>query len=119
MADMHLLRNTVLGISLETTLNSLVESSELSPDVKDRISENFSRAFTETLEETKTDPYILKGSLLVYQKLSRVWNLWVKNAILVSPRGHIRSPLLKITATELDSVNHEEPSKKAKIGGFK
>ncbi|CAJ2514210.1 Uu.00g023290.m01.CDS01 [Anthostomella pinea] len=83
----ELYRRSSIGAALTDTLDDLITSNHLDPQLAMKILANFDRAITEVLQEKVRSRLSFKGSLHTYRFCDEVWTFQLKNITFKMENG--------------------------------
>ncbi|XP_041991365.1 transcription initiation factor IIA subunit 2 [Salvia hispanica] len=100
MATFELYRRSTIGMSLTETLDQMVSSGTLSPELAIQVLIQFDKSMTEALETEVKTKVSIKGHLHTYRFCDNVWTFILQNAQLKSEEGQETVDCLKIVACD-------------------
>ncbi|CAA3008581.1 transcription initiation factor IIA subunit 2 [Olea europaea var. sylvestris] len=95
MATFELYRRSTIGMCLTETLDEMVSSGVLSPELAIQVLVQFDKSMTEALENLVKSKVSIKGHLHTYRFCDNVWTFILQNAQLKSEDfqemvGHVK-----------------------------
>ncbi|CAI9777159.1 unnamed protein product [Fraxinus pennsylvanica] len=84
MATFELYRRSTIGMCLTETLDEMVSSGVLSPELAIQVLVQFDKSMTEALESQVRSKVSIKGHLHTYRFCDNVWTFIVQDALLKS-----------------------------------
>ncbi|KAL1544314.1 transcription initiation factor IIA subunit 2 [Salvia divinorum] len=100
MATFELYRRSTIGMCLTETLDQMVSSGVLSPELAIQVLIQFDKSMTEALESEVKNKVSIKGHLHTYRFCDNVWTFILQNAQLKSEEGQETVDSLKIVACD-------------------
>ncbi|XP_047051443.1 transcription initiation factor IIA subunit 2-like [Lolium rigidum] len=80
MAALELYRMTTIGVNLTATLDEMVFSGRLSPELAVRVQLQFDESMSALLEKQVTSMAFFKGNLHTYRYCDNVWTFILRDA---------------------------------------
>ncbi|KAK4405171.1 Transcription initiation factor IIA subunit [Sesamum alatum] len=100
MATFELYRRSTIGMCLTETLDQMVSSGVLSPELAIQVLIQFDKSMTEALESEVKSKVSIKGHLHTYRFCDNVWTFILQNAQLKSEEGQETVDSVKIVACD-------------------
>ncbi|KAL1557903.1 transcription initiation factor IIA subunit 2-like isoform X2 [Salvia divinorum] len=100
MATFELYRRSTIGMCLTETLDQMVSSGTLSPELAIQVLIQFDKSMTEALESEVKTKVSIKGHLHTYRFCDNVWTFILQNAQLKSEEGQETVDCFKIVACD-------------------
>ncbi|KAJ7055582.1 transcription initiation factor IIA, gamma subunit, helical domain-containing protein [Mycena amicta] len=93
-------RGSSLGMALTDSLDELITSGAITPQLAMKVLQQFDQSLADTLNKSVKARATLKGHLKTYRLCDDVWTFVVKDASikLEKDEGVVQSPRLKIIA---------------------
>ncbi|CAA0812378.1 Transcription initiation factor IIA subunit 2 [Striga hermonthica] len=100
MATFELYRRSTIGMCLTETLDQMVSSGVLTPELAIQVLIQFDKSMTEALESEVKSKVSIKGHLHTYRFCDNVWTFILQNAQLKSEEGQETVESVKIVACD-------------------
>ncbi|KAL7125235.1 hypothetical protein ABFS83_14G103800 [Erythranthe nasuta] len=100
MATFELYRRSTIGMCLTETLDQMVSSGILTPELAIQVLIQFDKSMTEALESEVKSKVSIKGHLHTYRFCDNVWTFILQNAQLKSEEGQETVDSVKIVACD-------------------
>ncbi|KAK4758354.1 hypothetical protein SAY87_019655 [Trapa incisa] len=100
MATFELYRRSTIGMCLTETLDEMVQSGTLSPELAIQVLVQFDKSMTEALETQVKSKVSIKGHLHTYRFCDNVWTFILQNAIFKVDDGQEDVGRVKIVACD-------------------
>ena len=102
----QLYRNTTLGITLQDSLDELISSQQITPDLALKVLKQFDSSMGAHLSRVRTR-YNFKGKLKVYRVCDNVWTCVVEDVDFRDNHGqdNVSSRKVKIVACDATNTN--------------
>ncbi|GFP99601.1 transcription initiation factor iia subunit 2 [Phtheirospermum japonicum] len=100
MATFELYRRSTIGMCLTETLDQMVSSGVLTPELAIQVLIQFDKSMTEALESEVKSKVTIKGHLHTYRFCDNVWTFILQNAQLKSEEGQENVDSVKIVACD-------------------
>ncbi|XP_042012520.1 transcription initiation factor IIA subunit 2-like [Salvia splendens] len=100
MATFELYRRSTIGMCLTETLDHMVSTGVLSPELAIQVLIQFDKSMTEALETEVKNKVSIKGHLHTYRFCDNVWTFILQNAQVKSEEGQETVDCLKIVACD-------------------
>ncbi|KAL1564532.1 transcription initiation factor IIA subunit 2 [Salvia divinorum] len=100
MATFELYRRSTIGMCLTETLDQMVSSGVLSPELAIQVLIQFDKSMTEALENEVKSKVSIKGHLHTYRFCDNVWTFILQNAQIKSEEGQETVEYVKIVACD-------------------
>ncbi|KAG6406651.1 transcription initiation factor IIA subunit 2 [Salvia hispanica] len=100
MATFELYRRSTIGMCLTETLDQMVSSGVLSPELAIQVLIQFDKSMTDALENEVKNKVSIKGHLHTYRFCDNVWTFIVQNAQIKSEEGQETVGSVKIVACD-------------------
>jgi len=112
----ELYRGSSVGIGLADTLDSLISSNEITPQLAVRIMERYDKAVCDVLSKQVKAKASFKGHLHTYRNCDDVWTFYARNCVLkMEGNENVSVPKLKIIACRHPDA--ADPAKGPKTSG--
>ncbi|XP_028782640.1 transcription initiation factor IIA subunit 2 isoform X2 [Neltuma alba] len=82
MATFELYRRSTIGMCLTETLDEMVQSGTLSPEIAIQVLVQFDKSMTEALETNVKSKVSMQGHLHTYRFCDNVWTFILQDAVL-------------------------------------
>ncbi|GER42877.1 transcription initiation factor IIA subunit 2 [Striga asiatica] len=105
MATFELYRRSTIGMCLTETLDQMVSSGVLTPELAIQVLIQFDKSMTEALESEVKSKVSIKGHLHTYRFCDNVWTFILQNAQLKSEEGQETVESVKIVACDSKLLN--------------
>ncbi|KMZ61779.1 Transcription initiation factor IIA subunit 2 [Zostera marina] len=100
MATFELYRRSTIGMCLTETLDDMVSTGTLNPEVAIQVLVQFDRSMTEALETQVKSKVTIKGHLHTYRFCDNVWTFILQDATFKNEEGHEQVGKVKIVACD-------------------
>ncbi|KAK4740889.1 hypothetical protein SAY87_024477 [Trapa incisa] len=100
MATFELYRRSTIGMCLTETLDEMVQSGTLSPELAIQVLVQFDKSMTEALETQVKSKVSIKGHLHTYRFCDNVWTFILQNATFKADEGSENVGRVKIVACD-------------------
>ncbi|KAJ8498127.1 hypothetical protein OPV22_008679 [Ensete ventricosum] len=100
MATFELYRRSSIGMCLTETLDEMVSSGTLSPELAIQVLMQFDKSMTEALETQVKSKVSIKGHLHTYRFCDNVWTFILQDAVFKSEDCHDQVKRVKIVACD-------------------
>ncbi|KAL5559934.1 hypothetical protein UlMin_036145 [Ulmus minor] len=100
MATFELYRRSTIGMCLTETLDEMVQSGTLSPDLAIQVLVQFDKSMTEALETQVKSKVNIKGHLHTYRFCDNVWTFILQNATFKTEECAEQVERVKIVACD-------------------
>ncbi|GER36373.1 transcription initiation factor IIA subunit 2 [Striga asiatica] len=106
MATFELYRRSTIGMCLTETLDQMVSSGVLTPELAIQVLIQFDKSMTEALESEVKSKVSIKGHLHTYRFCDNVWTFILQNVQLKSEEGQETVDAVKIVACDSTLLTH-------------
>ncbi|KAH0935497.1 hypothetical protein HID58_012614 [Brassica napus] len=100
MATFELYRRSTIGMCLTETLDEMVQSGTLSPELAIQVLVQFDKSMTEALESQVKTKVTIKGHLHTYRFCDNVWTFILQDAMFKSEDRQENVSQVKIVACD-------------------
>ncbi|KAG6480959.1 transcription initiation factor IIA subunit 2-like [Zingiber officinale] len=100
MATFELYRRSSIGMCLTETLDEMVSTGALSPELAIQVLMQFDRSMTEALETQVKSKVTIKGHLHTYRFCDNVWTFILQDATFKSDEFNDQARRVKIVACD-------------------
>ncbi|KAL4595491.1 hypothetical protein ACB092_12G095100 [Castanea dentata] len=100
MATFELYRRSTIGMCLTETLDEMVNSGTLSPELAIQVLVQFDKSMTEALESQVKNKVTIKGHLHTYRFCDNVWTFILQKATFKSDDNSETVDRVKIVACD-------------------
>ena len=100
----QLYRNTTLGISLQDSLDELISSQQITPDLALKVLKQFDSSMSTHLSRVRTR-YNFKGKLRVYRFCDNVWTCVVEDVEFRDTQGQDNVSARRVKIVACDATN--------------
>ncbi|KAL6513108.1 hypothetical protein OROGR_020198 [Orobanche gracilis] len=100
MATFELYRRSTIGMCLTETLDQMVSSGVLTPELAIQVLIQFDKSMTEALESEVKNKVSIKGHLHTYRFCDNVWTFILQRVQLKSEEGQEMVESVKIVACD-------------------
>lgn len=100
MATFELYRRSTIGMCLTETLDEMVQSGTLAPEVAIQVLVQFDKSMTEALESQVKSKVNIKGHLHTYRFCDNVWTFIVQDAVIKHEDTQENVARMKIVACD-------------------
>ncbi|XP_074586889.1 transcription initiation factor IIA subunit 2-like [Curcuma longa] len=100
MATFELYRRSSIGMCLTETLDEMVSTGALSPELAIQVLMQFDRSMTEALETQVKNKVTIKGHLHTYRFCDNVWTFILQDATFKSDEFNDQARRVKIVACD-------------------
>ncbi|XP_021740617.1 transcription initiation factor IIA subunit 2 isoform X1 [Chenopodium quinoa] len=100
MATFELYRRSTIGMCLTETLDEMVQSGTLSPELAIQVLVQFDKSMTEALEAQVKSKVTIKGHLHTYRFCDNVWTFILQDALFKSEELQENVSRVKIVACD-------------------
>ncbi|XP_064948525.1 transcription initiation factor IIA subunit 2-like isoform X1 [Musa acuminata AAA Group] len=100
MATFELYRRSSIGMCLTETLDEMVSSGTLSPELAIQVLMQFDKSMTDALETQVKSKVSIKGHLHTYRFCDNVWTFILQDAVFKSEDCHDQVKRVKIVACD-------------------
>ncbi|CAA0830965.1 Transcription initiation factor IIA subunit 2 [Striga hermonthica] len=117
MASFEVYRRSTIGMCLTETLDQMVSSGVLAPELAIQVLIQFDKSMTETLESEVKSKVSFKGHLHTYGYVDDVWTLVLKNVQLKSEGGQETVDVVKIVACDSTLLTNSNEASTKNLDG--
>ncbi|CAI0405842.1 unnamed protein product, partial [Linum tenue] len=100
MATFELYRRSTIGMCLTETLDEMVQSGTLSPELAIQVLVQFDKSMTEALETQVKSKVTIKGHLHTYRFCDNVWTFILQDALFKNEETQENVGRVKIVACD-------------------
>ena len=100
----QLYRNTTLGITLQDSLDELISSQQITPDLALKVLKQFDSSMSTHLSRVRTR-YNFKGKLRVYRFCDNVWTCVVEDVEFRDTQGQDNVSARRVKIVACDATN--------------
>ncbi|WOL19185.1 transcription initiation factor IIA subunit 2-like [Canna indica] len=100
MATFELYRRSAIGMCLTESLDEMVSSGTLSPELAIQVLMQFDKSMTDALETQVKSKVTIKGHLHTYRFCDNVWTFILQDATFKSDECHEQVKRVKIVACD-------------------
>jgi len=104
----QLYRNTTLGNCLQETLDELIQTQQISPQLAIRVLLEFDKSINVSLSSRVRNRVTFKGDLNTYRFCDNVWTFLVKNGEFTDCLTKIKVDKVKIVACDGRNANQKD-----------
>ncbi|KAK6928947.1 Transcription initiation factor IIA, gamma subunit, C-terminal, partial [Dillenia turbinata] len=105
MAAFEMYRRSTIGMCLTETLDEMVQSGSLSPDLAIQVLVQFDKSMIEALESQIKSKVSIKGHLHTYRFCDNVWTFILQDAVFKNEDGQLNAGQIKIVACDSKLLN--------------
>ncbi|KAM0839214.1 hypothetical protein ACQ4PT_060456 [Festuca glaucescens] len=109
MAALELYRRTTIGVNLTATLDEMVFSGRLTPELAVRVQLQFDESMSALLEQQVTSMAFFKGNLHTYRYCDNVWTFILRDATFRNEEMAENISNMKVVACNSSLMKPKEP----------